>query len=58
MAAKKKTIEEKPATASDNFTEVIKLKLPEPKKPGRILGTDSSAVSELVRLLREEAKVI
>ena len=58
MAAKKKTIEEKPAAASDNFTEVIKLKLPEPKKPGRILGTDSSAVPELVKLLREEAKVI
>ena len=58
MAAKKKTIEEKPAAPSDNLTEVIKLKLPEPKKPGRILGTDSSAVPELVKLLREEAKVI
>ena len=58
MAAKKKTIEEKPAASSDNLTEVIKLKKPEPKKPGRILGTDSSAVPELVKLLREEAKVI
>ena len=58
MAAKKKTIEEKPAVASDNLTEVIELRLPEPKKPGRILGTDSSAVPELVKLLREEAKVI
>jgi electron transfer flavoprotein beta subunit len=58
MAAKKKAIEEKPAAASDNLTEVLKLKLPEPKKPGRILGTDVSAVPELVKLLREEAKVI
>ena len=58
MAAKKKTIEEKPAVASDNLTEVIELRLPEPKKSGRILGTDSSAVPELVKLLREEAKVI
>lgn len=58
MAAKKKTIEEKPAASSENLTEVIKLKLPEPKKPGRILGTDSTAVPELVKLLHEEAKVI
>jgi electron transfer flavoprotein beta subunit len=58
MAAKKKTIEEKPAAASENFTEVLGLKLPEPKKPGRILGNDVSAVPELVKLLREEAKVI
>jgi electron transfer flavoprotein beta subunit len=31
---------------------------PPAKNPGKILGTDSSAVPELVRLLREEAKVI
>jgi electron transfer flavoprotein beta subunit len=58
MAAKKKTIEEKPAAASDSLTEVIKMKKPPAKQPGRILGSDSSAVPELVKLLREEAKVI
>ncbi len=58
MAAKKKIIEEKTAAAAENLTEVIKLKKPAPKKPGRILGTDSSAVPELVKLLHEEAKVI
>lgn len=58
MAAKKKTIEEKPAAASENQTEVIKMHLPPAKQPGRIIGTDASAVPELVRLLREEAKVI
>jgi len=58
MAAKKKTIEEKPAASGNNLTEVVKMYLPPPKKPGRIIGTDSSAVPELVRLLREEAKVI
>jgi len=31
---------------------------PLPKQAGRIIGTDKSAVPELVRLLREEAKVI
>lgn len=58
MAAKKKTIEEKPATTTDSLTEILKMQLPMAKQPGRILGTDSSAVPELVRLLREEAKVI
>ncbi|MFO7444963.1 MAG: electron transfer flavoprotein subunit beta/FixA family protein [Ignavibacteriaceae bacterium] len=58
MAAKKKTIEEKPAAAGENTIEILSLKKPPAKQPGRILGTDSSAVPELVRLLREEAKVI
>jgi electron transfer flavoprotein beta subunit len=58
MSAKKKTIEEKPAAQSENLTEVIKMHLPPPKQAGRILGTDSSAVPELVKLLREEAKVL
>ncbi|MCZ6703214.1 MAG: electron transfer flavoprotein subunit beta/FixA family protein [Ignavibacteria bacterium] len=58
MAAKKKTIEEKPATDAEHLTELIKMHLPAPKNPGRIIGTDSSAVPELVRLLREEAKVL
>ena len=34
------------------------MKKPAPKQPGKIIGEDSSAVPELVRLLREEAKVI
>ena len=58
MAAKKKTITEKPAVTYENQTEIVKMLIPPAKQPGRILGTDSSAVVELVRLLREEAKVI
>ena len=58
MASKKKVIEEKPAKAVDDLTEIIKLTIPSAKQPGRIIGTDASAVPELVRLLREEAKVI
>ena len=58
MQAKKKTIEEKDAVSSDVFVEVVEMKKPAPKQPGKIVGTDSSAVPELVRLLREEAKVI
>ena len=58
MAAKKKTIEEKSAATSDAATEIIKMNLPPPKQAGRIVGTDATAVKELVKLLREEAKVI
>lgn len=58
MAAKKKVIEEKPVNSPDNIIEVLKMHLPVPKKAGRILGTDSSAVPELVKLLHDEAKVI
>ena len=58
MAAKKKTIEEKPAAPADSYADIILMKKPPKKQPGRILGTDKSAVPELVKLLREEAKVI
>ena len=58
MASKKKVIEEKPAKTENDLTEIIKLTIPAAKKAGRIIGTDASAVPELVRLLREEAKVI
>ena len=58
MAAKKKVIEEKQPAASVNYVEVAAMKRPAAKQAGKIVGTDSSAVPELVRLLREEAKVI
>ncbi len=58
MAAKKKTIEELPAPAADSLTTVVAMKRPPEKSAGKIVGTDASAVAELVRLLREEAKVI
>lgn len=58
MAAKKKVIDEKTPSSTENFVEIVSMKKPAPKQAGKILGTDSSAVPELVRLLREEAKVI
>jgi electron transfer flavoprotein beta subunit len=58
MAAKKKTIEEKTPAECKAESEVISLHLPAGKQPGRIVGSDASAVPELVRLLKEEAKVI
>jgi len=58
MAAKSKPIEEKPAAPAAQRVAAVALRKPPAKNPGRILGTDASAVPELVRLLHEEAKVI
>ncbi|MEK6553100.1 MAG: electron transfer flavoprotein subunit beta/FixA family protein [Bacteroidota bacterium] len=58
MASKKKEILEKQPAAVNNSVVVISMKKPAPKQAGKILGTDAAAVPELVRLLREEAKVI
>jgi len=58
MSAKKKVIEEKILAESVSYSEIIRMRKPSIKQGGRIIGTDSSAVPELVRLLHEEAKVI
>lgn len=58
MAAKKKPLEEKAAAMGEATTVVEKLEYPPERKPGRIVGQGADAVPELVRLLREEAKVI
>ncbi len=58
MAAKNKPIEEKPAPAAEIRVETLQLRKPPAKAAGKILGTDKSAVPELIRLLHEEAKVI
>ncbi len=58
MAAKRKTIEEKVAASFDNKVEILQMKKPQGKQAGKILGSDASAVPELIRLLKEEAKII
>jgi electron transfer flavoprotein beta subunit len=58
MASKSKPIEEKIPTPSQMKTEVLAMRKPPSKNAGKIVGTDSSAVPELVRLLHEEARVI
>ncbi len=58
MAAKKKEIVEKQPAEVSNGVEIISMKKPALKQAGKIVGTDASAVPELIRLLREEAKVI
>jgi len=58
MGAKNKPIEERPATVVAPRVEVVAMTKPAAKAGGKIVGTDASAVPELVRLLHEEAKVI
>ncbi|HCV43029.1 MAG TPA: electron transfer flavoprotein subunit beta [Bacteroidetes bacterium] len=58
MAAKSKPIEEKSAAQSELRVETVQMRKPPAKGAGKILGTDKSAVPELIRLLHEEAKVI
>ncbi|MGD1044838.1 MAG: electron transfer flavoprotein subunit beta/FixA family protein [Bacteroidota bacterium] len=58
MSAKSKPIEEKIPTPAQVKTEVLAMRKPLSKNAGKIIGTDVNAVSELVRLLHEEAKVI
>ncbi|MFH0991157.1 MAG: electron transfer flavoprotein subunit beta/FixA family protein [bacterium] len=58
MAAKSKTIEERQPTPPQVKVEVIRMHKPAGKSAGKIIGTDTTAVPELVRLLHEEAKVI
>jgi electron transfer flavoprotein beta subunit len=58
MAAKKKTIEEKPAALGESGLVVRSLELPAARGAGRIVGQGAAAVPELIRALREEAKVL
>lgn len=58
MKAKKKPIEERQGVESATRTSVLGLELPPQKGSGKILGDSDADVAELVRLLREEAKVI
>jgi len=58
MMAKKKPIEEIDAPAPSGRLEIEKLSPPPARPPGKIVGKGKDAVPDLVRLLRQEAKVI
>jgi electron transfer flavoprotein beta subunit len=58
MASKKKPVEERTPSATEPEVEVLSLSFPPDRPPGKIVGEGVAAVPELVRLLREEAKVI
>ena len=58
MQAKKKPIETKEVQYSGMKTAVEGMSYPPAAAPGRIIGSGSDAVPELIRLLRDEAKVL
>ncbi len=58
MAAKKKPLEVKPAQVGEERYKLDKMELPPERTAGRIIGEGKDAVPELVRLLKEEAKVL
>jgi electron transfer flavoprotein beta subunit len=58
MAAKKKPLEVKAVQAGAGAIEVAALTPPPERKEGRIVGEGAGAVPELIRVLREEAKVL
>jgi electron transfer flavoprotein beta subunit len=58
MAAKKKPLEVKPVQLEAGGLEVLAMAPPPERKEGRIVGEGAAAVPELVKLLREEAKVL
>jgi electron transfer flavoprotein beta subunit len=58
MAAKKKPMEEKPADVPASRIRVRRYSEPPPRPDGKIVGEGPEAVPELVRLLRDEAKVL
>jgi electron transfer flavoprotein beta subunit len=58
MAAKKKPLDVRPAQLGSAGIVVEKLELPAERQAGRIVGEGADAVPELIRVLREEAKVL
>jgi electron transfer flavoprotein beta subunit len=58
MMAKKKQVEEEPVTLENAKAVISELSYPPARGDSKIVGEGVDAVPELVRLLREEAKVI
>ncbi|MFH1861839.1 MAG: electron transfer flavoprotein subunit beta/FixA family protein [bacterium] len=58
MTAKKKPIDDIACAQAEDTVEILDLGYPPSRSGGKIVGEGAAAVPELVRLLREEAKVI
>ncbi len=58
MKAKSKPIEQKDAIDAEERVSIISMELPDKQRVGKILTDSDADIAELVRLLREEAKVI
>ena len=58
MAAKKKPMDIKPVQPAASRLTVVNMELPLERQAGKIIGEGAVAVPELVRLLKDEAKVL
>ena len=58
MKAKKKPLEQKEAQMDAPKMEIVEMKYPPERPPGKIVGEGVEAVPELVNLLKSEAKMI
>ncbi len=58
MKAKSKPIEQKDAIDAAERVSILSMELPDKQRVGKILTDSDADIAELVRLLREEAKVI
>lgn len=58
MMAKKKTIQQQQLSIEPAKIKVVSINYPPSRKAGKVVGEGTDAVPELVKLLREEAKVI
>lgn len=58
MMAKRKKLDSRSVQTVPSKYEIKKMFLPPPRKEGKIVGEGPEAVPELIRLLKEEAKVL
>jgi len=58
MAAKKKPLEERDAAGLTDLLATRSMELPAARAEGRILGEGPAAVDELLRVLRQEARIL
>lgn len=58
MKAKRKPIEEVEAEKTESRVSVLSMELPRTERVGKILGDSDADIAELVRALKEDAKVI
>jgi electron transfer flavoprotein beta subunit len=58
MKAKQKPIDTRDGGSTSNLVEIVGMDIPSKARVGKILGDSDVDIQELVRLLREEAKVI
>ncbi len=58
MKAKKKPLEIRDSVSTGNRTEILSMEIPQSTRVGKVLSGSDSDIAEIVRSLREDAKVV